>query len=186
MKINQIIERILGLTSDIFELKLKPFTSVEGLSKKSEFYFMLKDDPVGLELIQLAATSALPRFLAKKMILKNMRESVSELLDRHCGRVRYDLVNRVSRTVKDFQNSLNDKIDLTLEGIRISFKKAMALHQTGKGDVETSLGEISKKLANISNIHSDLLRYAATLNNSGPIVEARSSARSSNTGGSGV
>jgi len=89
---------------------------------------MLKDDPVGLELIQLAATSALPRFLAKRMILKSMKESVVELLDRHCGRVRYDLVNRVTKAMKDFQNSLDEKIDLTLAGIRMSFQKALALH----------------------------------------------------------
>ncbi len=100
LKINEIIERILALTSSIFELNLKPFTSVEGLGKKSDFYFLLKDDPVGLELVQLAVTSALPRFIAKGMILKNMKKSVDELLDRHCGRVRYDLVNRVRRTAR--------------------------------------------------------------------------------------
>lgn len=166
-KINEIIERILILTGDIFELKLKPFTSVEGLSRKSDFYFLLKDDPVGLELIQLAATSALPRFIAKKMILKKMKESVAELLDRHCGRVRYDLVNRVIRTMKDFQISLNEKIDLTLAGIRISFEKALALHQAGKGNVEKNLGELSEKLGSISNIHAELLNCAALLNHDG-------------------
>jgi len=163
-KINEIIERILILTSDIFELKLKPFTSIEGLSKRSEFYFMLKDDPVGLELIQLAATSALPQFLAKKMILKSMKESVAELLDRHCGRVRYDLVNRVTKTMKDFQNSLNERIDLTLAGIRVSFQKALALHQAGKHSVEKSLGELSEKLGSIAGIHSELLSCTAQLN----------------------
>jgi len=163
-KINEIIERILTLTSDIFELKLKPFTSVDGLSKKSDFYFMLKDDPVGLELVQLAVTSALPSFIAKKMILKSMKEAVAELLDRHCGRVRYDLVNRVTRTMKDFQNSLDEKIDLTLAGIRISFQKALALHQAGKNNVEKSLGELSEKLGSIAGIHSELLSYAALLN----------------------
>jgi hypothetical protein len=166
-KINEIIERILTLTGDIFELKLKPFTSVEGLSKKSNFYFMLKDDPVGLELIQLAAASALPSFIAKKMILKNMKESVGELLDRHCGRVRYDLVNRVTKTVKDFQNSLNEKIDFTLAGIRISFQKALALHQAGKTNVEKSLGELSEKLGSIAAIHSELLGYSTLLNHDG-------------------
>ena len=163
-KINQIIERILTLTSDIFELKLKPFTSVEGLSRKSDFYFMLKDDPVGLELVQLAVTSALPSFVARKMILKNMKGAVAELLDRHCGRVRYDLVNRVTRTMKDFQNSLNEKIDSTLAGIRISFQKALALHQAGKNNVEKSLGELSDKLSSIAGIHAELLSYAALLN----------------------
>ncbi|MHC1730276.1 MAG: dynamin family protein [Syntrophobacteraceae bacterium] len=166
-KINDIIEHILVLTSNIFELKLQPFTSVEGLSKKSDFYFLLKDDPVGLELIQLAATSALPLFVAKKMILKKMKESVAELLDRHCGRVRYDLVNRVTKTIKDFQHSLNEKIDLTLAGIRLSFQEALALHQAGQNNVEKSLGELSQKLGSISNTHAELLRFAALLNNDG-------------------
>jgi len=163
-KINEIIERILTLTSDIFELKLKPFTSVEGLSKKSDFYFMLKDDPVGLELVQLAVTSALPSFIAKKMILKSMKAAVAELLDRHCGRVRYDLVNRITKTMKDFQNSLNEKIDLTLAGIRISFEKALALHQAGKNNVEKSLGELGEKLESMAGIRAELLSCAALLN----------------------
>ena len=172
-KINEIIERILILTSDIFVLQLKPFASVEGLNKKSDFYFMLKDDPVGLELIQLAATSALPSFIAKKMILRSMKEAVAELLDRHCGRVRYDLVNRITKTMKDFQNSLNEKIDLTLAGIRISFQKALALHQTGQNNVEKSLGELSEKLGSIAGIHSELLGYAALLNRDGTKEERR-------------
>ncbi|NLI83763.1 MAG: hypothetical protein GX443_19085 [Deltaproteobacteria bacterium] len=166
-KVNETIERILTLTGSIFDLKLKPFTSVEKLSKKSEFYFLLKDDPVGLELIQLAVTSALPQFMAKKMILKNMKTSVAELLDRHCGRVRYDLVNRVGKTVKDFQNSLNEKIDMTLEGIRLSFQKAVALHQSGKVDVEKSMNELSVKLGSISGIQEQLLAYASVLNHDG-------------------
>ncbi len=162
-KINEIIERILTLTSDIFELKLKPFTSIEGLSRKSDFYFLLKDDPVGLELVQLAATSALPRFIAGKMILKNMKGSVAELLDRHCGRVRYDLVNRVTRTMKDFQGSLNEKIDLTIAGIRISFQKALVMHRQGKDNVEKCLGELNQKLGSIAGVQAELLECAALL-----------------------
>ena len=167
-KINEIIERILILTSDIFDLKLKPFTSIEGLSKKSDFYFLFRDDPVGLELVQLAVTSALPSFLARKMILRKMKESVAELLDRHCGRVRYDLVTRITKTVNDFEKSSNEKIDLTLAGIRISFQKALALHQGGKDNMEKSLGELSEKLGSIARIHAELLNFATLLNYDGP------------------
>lgn len=163
-KVNETIDRILALTSSIFELTLKPFTAVEKLRKKSEFFFLLKDDPVGLELVQLAVTSALPQFLVKKMILKNMKVSVTELLDRHCGRVRYDLVNRLNNTVKDFQRALNDKIDLTLDGIRLSFQRAIALQQSGKEDVEKNLGELTHRLGSISSLHEQLLAYAASMN----------------------
>ncbi|MGV8075143.1 MAG: dynamin family protein [Syntrophobacteraceae bacterium] len=154
---NETIERILLLTSDIFELKLKPFTSVEALSKKSDFYFLLKDDPVGLDLVQLAATSALPRFISKKFILKKMQDTISDLVDRHCGRVRYDLVNRLTSTVHDFQKILNEKIDLTLDGIRISFQKALALKQSSKVNVEKNLSELSTRLVSISGLHDELL-----------------------------
>lgn len=163
VKTNETIERILLLTGDIFDLKLKPFTSVDTLSKKSDFYFLFKDDPVGLELVQLAVTSALPGFIAKKMILKKMRETVTELLDRHCGRVRYDLSKRLSSTVLDFQDALNEKIDMTLEGIRISFQKALTLHQSSKVDVEKNLSELSYRLAFISGLYNELLAVSAAI-----------------------
>lgn len=162
-KTNQTIERILALTSDIFDLKLKPFTSIETLSKKSDFYFMFKDDPVGLELVQLAVTSALPKFIARKMILKNMQTAVAELLDRHCGRVRYDLVNRLTRTVKEFQQNLNETIDLTLAGIRISFQKALSLHQSSRDEVAHNLGELARRIDSVATIRDELSAYNSAI-----------------------
>jgi GTP-binding protein EngB required for normal cell division len=163
IKINETIERITAITSSIFELQLKPFTSVEVLARKSEFYFLFKDDPVGLELIQLAVSTALPQFVAKKMILKNMRTAVTELLDRHCGRVRYDLVKRLTKTVEDFQRALNGKIDETLDGIRISFQKALVLNQSSKVNVEKNLTELAARLESISEIRDVLLACAAAI-----------------------
>ena len=106
---------------------------------------------------------ALPRFLAKIMILKNMQTAVAELLDRHCGRVRYDLANRLNKTVKDFQQVLNEKIDLTLEGIRLSFQKALAMHQKSSSDVAENLAGISQKLGSISAIQEQLLTCRAAV-----------------------
>ncbi len=160
---NETTERILLLTSDIFDLKLKPFTAVEPLSKKSEFYFMFKDDPVGLELVQLAATSALPRFIAKKVVLNKMLETASELVGRHCGRIRYDLVQRLEKTVREFQHALNEKIDMTLEGIRISFEKALSLKQEGTVNVDRNLSELSGKLDAISRLRDRLLELSAAI-----------------------
>ncbi|HBD09218.1 MAG TPA: hypothetical protein DCZ69_13250, partial [Syntrophobacteraceae bacterium] len=171
---NETIERIHALTSDIFELKLKPFTSVEMLSKKSDFYFLFKDDPVGLELVQLAATSALPGFLARKMVLRKMQENVSELVDRHCGRVRYDLLKRLAETVRDFQKALNEKVDTTLDGIRISFQKALALNQSSKVDVEKNLSELSMKLGSMANVRNELLSMGAALQEDQDTKPARS------------
>ena len=96
-----------------------------------------------------------------------MKESVAELLDRHCGRVRYDLVNRITGTANDFRGSLDEKIDSTLAGIRGSFEKAVALHHAGKDNVEKSLGELSEKLGSIAGLRSGLIGCASLLDGDG-------------------
>ena len=62
------------------------------------------------------------------------------------GRIRYDLANRLNKTVKDFQQVLNEKIALTLEGMPPSFQKALAMHQKSSSDVEENLAGIFLKL----------------------------------------
>ena len=160
---NEVIERIVTLTGDIFRLSLKPFTAVEPLSQKSRFFFLLKDDPVGLELIRIAATSSLPRFLVKKMILNNMKTAVSELVDRHCGRVRYDLIQRVQGTVKDFQKTLMERIDQTLEGIRGALGKAVAMKQQSQADMDRELDDLSRRMASVEGIRENLAIIARDL-----------------------
>jgi hypothetical protein len=77
--------------------------------------------------------------------------------ERCCGRVRYDLANRLNKTVKDFQQVLNEKIALTLEGMRLSFQKALAMHQKSSSDVEENLAGIFLKLGIISILREELL-----------------------------
>lgn len=92
-----------------------------------------------------------------------MRESISELVDRHCGRVRDDLLNRLTETVRDFQKALNEKIDSTLDGIRISFQKVLVLNQSSKVDVDKNLSELSERLGSISSIRDVLLAMSAEI-----------------------
>jgi GTP-binding protein EngB required for normal cell division len=162
-KTNEVIERILELTSSIFQLPLKPFSAVEPLSQKSRFYFLFKDDPVGLELIQLAVTSSLPTFLVKKMLLKNMKAAVTDLVDRHCGRVRYDLLQRVQTTVAEFRKALGERIDQTLEGIRGALGKALAMKQSSEVDTLRNLDALHVKLQSVNDIQSQLLMWSQEL-----------------------
>jgi hypothetical protein len=162
-KTNEVIERILELTSNIFQLPLKPFSAVEPLSQKSRFYFLFKEDPVGLEIIQLAVASSLPTFLVKKMLLKNMKAAVSGLVDRHCGRVRYDLLQRVQTTVADFRKALGERIDLTLEGIRGALNKALSMKQSSEVDTLRNLDALHVKLQSVNDIQSQLLKWSREL-----------------------
>ncbi|MEJ2656058.1 MAG: dynamin family protein [Desulfobacterales bacterium] len=156
---NDIIENIVNMTSDLFQVELKPFTTVEKLSKKGEFYFLLKDDPGAIELIGLSIRFALPKFMTKGIILKRMKETISGRFERHCGRVRYDLVRRIDDTSRKFKKTLNEKIDLTVTTIREALNRAMALKDQSENEVSQTLSTLSDRLSNVEEIRNRLFSF---------------------------
>lgn len=156
---NQTIESIVRLASDIFEIGLKPFTAVEKLTSKSDFYFLLKEEPGAIDLIHLSVRSALPMIVAKNIILNRMKDTIEDRFDSHCGRVRYDLLKRIDATTKEFRKSLNQKADLTLTGIREALNRAMALKTKSEQQVSDTLSQLTSRLMAIDNIRTTLLGY---------------------------
>jgi ribosome biogenesis GTPase A len=156
---NETIESIVRLASDIFEVELKPFTTVEKLTSKSDFYFFLRDDPDATALIQLGIRFALPTFVTRGVILKRIRAMAQEIFERHCGRVRYDLIRRTEETTRSFRKSLNDKIGLTLGAIRDALNRAAALKDQSEVEVSQTVSELSARLSGVEEIRARLLDY---------------------------
>ncbi len=156
---NDMIERIIRTTADLFQIELKPFTTVEKLTSKSDFYFLLRDDPGAIELIRLSVRSALPVIVAKGLILQRMKATIAERFERHCGRVRYDLIRRIDRTSTSFRKSLNEKIDLTLLTIREALNRAVSLKDESEQEVSHTLSTLSVRLSEVSDIREKLLNW---------------------------
>jgi hypothetical protein len=153
---NTIIENIIKMTSDLFQVALNPFTDVEKLTRKSDFYFLLKDDPGVIDLIHLSFRSALPVALAKGIILKRIKDTVAERFERHCGRVRYDLIQRIDKTSRSFKNTFNEKIDLILSTIREALNRSMTLKDKSEQDVSHTLTVLSDHLSEIDKLDEKL------------------------------
>ncbi len=161
---NALITKIVKTTADIFEVELQPFTMVETLTDKSDFYFLLKDDPDIIDLIQLSVRSALPLSIAKKIILKRMKATIAERFERHCGRVRYDLIRRIDSTSKNFKKRLNEKVDLTLATIREALGRAVALKNENEQEVSSTLSLLSARLSDVDAVKEQLFRFQAQAN----------------------
>ena len=156
---NHTIENIVRLASDIFQVQLDPFTSVEKLTSKSDFYFFLRDDPDATALIQLGIRSSLPTFVTKVVILKRIRAMAQEIFERHCGRVRYDLIRRTEETTRNFRKSLDEKIDLTLGAIRDALSRAVEIKDESEVEVSQAVSDLSARLFAVEEIRARLLEY---------------------------
>ncbi len=155
---NALIKRVVELAANIFALRLEGFAEVETLTEKGDFRYMFKDEnPVALELIQLTVTSMLPGFLSRGIIIRGMRESLRDLVNRHCGRVRYDLLRRIQTTSQGFETRLNEKLAATLDGIVQALGRARALRLESAEEVEASLSRLAERLSEVDRIRAELL-----------------------------
>ncbi len=156
---NRTIAAFVELAATLFAVELKPFTSVEKLTNRSDFYFLLKDDPDALGLIRLGFRSAMPLFVTRGLILRRIKAMAREIFERHCGRVRYDLVRRIEETTRKFQKSLDEKADLTLSTIREALQRAVALKDRSETEVSATLSHLDERLSAIERIRSRLAEY---------------------------
>jgi hypothetical protein len=112
---------------------------------------------VGLELLQMGVTSLLPRALTKGSLLRKLLESVEQLADQHCGRVRYDLDRRLEEIAKEFRRTWLAKVDDTTQSIRQALERAQAQKQTSAQATTIRLGDLDQKLMEILQAEAGLL-----------------------------
>jgi small GTP-binding protein len=158
-RINAILERITQLTARIFDFSLRGFAAEEAFMERSEFWFKFKEDPVGLEILQMTATSLLPRALTKGLMLKKLLENVTELVDKHCGRLRYDFHRRLQEIARDYRQTWLAKVDDTTQAIRQALERALAQKQTSAQAVTVRAGELDQRLREILQAETQLLAF---------------------------
>jgi small GTP-binding protein len=156
-RINAILERLTQLTARIFDFSLRGFLAEEVFTEKSKFSFKFKEEPVGLEIIQMTVTSLLPRALTKGLLLKKLLENLAELVDKHCGRLRYDFHQRLQEIAREFRQSWVAKIDDTIQSIRQALERARAQKQTNAQAAAARAGQLDQSLTEILRAESQLL-----------------------------
>ncbi|MGB9840341.1 hypothetical protein, partial [Thermovenabulum sp.] len=95
-------------------------------------------------------------FIARRIALNNLKEWLKQQFDRQCGRVRYDIAQRMEKTFKEYYNYLEEKITETAEGIMDSVEKALELKKSGEQNVKSLVEELEKVLKRVSEIENGI------------------------------
>jgi len=156
-RINTILERLTQLTARIFDFSMRGFAAEEAFLEKSQFWFKFKEEPVGLEILQMTVAGLLPRALTKGVLLKKLLENVVELVDKHCGRLRWDFHQRFQEIARDFRQDWLARMDDTTQSIRQALERARAQKQTSTQAAATRTGELDQSLTEILRAESNLM-----------------------------
>lgn len=146
---NEIIEAILKASEELFDLKIERFKTEETIVSDSNLYYMLGDPPKFFDLegaFDFFSKRIVPRSFSHNMVVKDLKKKLPGMIDKNCGRVRWDFMDRIKRSFMNFRWDLNLKIDATEQGIRQAIDKAISLKKQSAPDVEKAKAAIKSEL----------------------------------------
>jgi hypothetical protein len=148
---NESIRKVIDLSADLFNLKLKSFTVETELAEEFEFRFSFDETPVEIDIFT-PLVSHLPKFLSHRLLYDNIKKQVVEQFDRHCGRSRYDFYQRVLKSVTDYRNKLNEIFEETTTGIELAMKKSLSEKEKSSQKTEESMPLIIDQEERLSQV----------------------------------
>ncbi len=159
-KTNEIIDAIIKASEELFDIHIERFKTEEAISSDSSLYYMLGEPPKFFDLegaFDFFSKKILPRKFSRRMVLKDMKKRLPQLVDKNCGRVRWDFMDRIKRSFMEFRWDLNLKIDSTEQNIRDAIQKALDIKKESSSKTEQTLSRINNILKEVERIKDEIL-----------------------------
>jgi len=163
---NQIIDTILKLSEDLFEIKIERVKIDEEIEKESSFYYMLGEAPkfFGVDAaFDFFSKRLFPSKFSKKLALRDLKKRIPEKVDKTCGRLRWDFMDRIRRSFMNFRWELNQKINTTEQNIKQAIEKAMELKKKNTEEIEDAEKNICYQLQEIQKSKNRLQEFSNSL-----------------------
>jgi hypothetical protein len=98
------------------------------------------------------------------LLLKKLLENVDELVDKHCGRLRYDFHQRLQEIARDFRRTWVSKIDDTTQSIRQALDRALTQTQS-RAHATERIGLLDQSLTEILQAEAKLFALKERIEN---------------------
>jgi GTPase SAR1 family protein len=162
-KINTIIEQIVSSSTEIFGISKKEFSIQETLPAEIEFRFQTNDGDDLLGMTIGFAKKSLPKTLAHKLIIKEAREKIEMLIDRHCGKSRYDFSQRMEKLVRDYKLTVGDTVESVKSDMLKALETGLASKQKTSDEIAVQEEKLNNRLANLKKINELMQRIGSSI-----------------------
>ena len=151
------IERdTVELTGRILHLDLAETTGEVELAGTSRFTVDFFEVPTILESILPDVRRLLPRSLVRSLLERDVREQVSRLVDKHAGRMRWDVLQRLDRVRGEIEIELDDRLEATIRSLSTALARADEDRARASGDAERARERLSAHRRRLVSVASML------------------------------
>jgi GTPase SAR1 family protein len=155
-RMDKILGRITRYSAELFGIVGREFRIYAALPPQIEFRFQTADEPDALSLAIDLTRKALPRKLAHRLFLKDARRKVAEMIDRHCGKARYDFSQRLERLAQNYQRSVTEAVSSAQKDVLDALENALAARQKTAAEIAARETQISDRVTILKEIKESL------------------------------
>lgn len=162
---DELIRRTLDLCSNLMEVNLGFTKSVSPGDLESEFTYAFFDPPGAIEADIEAVRRKLPKPLARRMLLRKFEGKIPVLVDKHCGRLRYDFARRLQQSRERLIRELNGQLDSILDSLRSGMERARDRREESESlaaSAGSDLVRVRARLEAIARTLADIRRAAGS------------------------
>lgn len=158
---NQVLKHLQDTAGSLFDVPISHVNFKSSLTVESRLYYYT-DHVFQYQLDRLVFF--LPKFLLRRIVFNRMRSYLRMELDRNAGRLRYDYLERLEKSVSAFEKELRSAVAVVADNLRF----VLAPKEENAGSVRSAVAQLDPVIAGCR----------ATLDRLGRITPAIREARS--------
>jgi hypothetical protein len=112
------------VAEDVFGARASEVLPEAGLRAPSRFSFKLKDVEHALDMIVGFGRTVTPGALGTRLVIRDAEQRLIEMTDRHAGRLRSELADRVANAAREYRRDLAASVDEAIEAIHAAIDRA--------------------------------------------------------------
>ena len=138
------------------------------LPAESGFSFDFFEVPTILESILPDVRRFLPRGAVRRLIERDFRRSIPDWVDKHSGRLRRDLVQRLDKSSDELKRALDERLKATIEGLQAGIERAKRDRLRSETEAQRAGERLRELRGRLDPLRAEFLRAG-----SGSDVEGR-------------
>lgn len=143
-RVREILEQVQVVAEEVFGVRGGEGLPEAGLRAPSGFSFKLRDPENALDMLVGFGRTMAPGALGRRLVIRNAERRLIEMTDRHAGRLRSELAERVTATVREYRRELAGAVDEATAAIQIAVDRAGEDRRRGERSAATRLRELTE------------------------------------------
>jgi small GTP-binding protein len=156
-RVDRILAELDEAAAEVFGVRAGRRAPEVGLRRPSQFTFKLHDVEREMldQLASLAAASA-PGMLGRRLVVHQAEERLRLMLDRHAGRLRSDLAERIEASVREYERELAFVVREAISSVETAVERATREQRSGRLRVSARLDELQRVERRVSELRTAL------------------------------